>query len=65
MNLGKNIELKLKEHYFEEFKNIYSFNNYIKEFISFYKIKTKEFIEPILEEKYLDFLDMQVKTEKN
>ena len=63
MNLGQNVELKLNEESLEKLKNIYS-NDYIQKYISFYKTKTMQFIDPILEEKSLDFLDMQVKIEK-
>ena len=64
INLGKNRVMILKEESKEDLRKLKMLNDYIKDFIKFYKKKSKEFVEPILEKYSLDFLDMQVKKEK-
>ena len=63
-NLSGNNITKLKEESNEEFEKLKSLNDYIKEFIGFYTDKSQEIIEPILDNLSLEFLDTQVRKEK-
>ena len=56
--------VEIKEESKDEFKNSKLINNYIKKFIEFYEKKSKEFVEPVLDDFSLEYLDMQVKKEK-
>ena len=58
----ENMELKLESK--KEFNNIKLINDYIRDFIEFYKSQTLRIVEPLLENGSLEFLDMQVKKEK-
>ena len=60
----ENENIALKEESIDEFKNLKSINEYIKEYINNYKNLSGETIKPILDEKSLDYLDMQVIKEK-
>ena len=58
----ENMELKLESK--KEFNNIKLINDYIRDFIEFYKSQALRIVEPLLENGSLEFLDMQVKKEK-
>ena len=47
-----------------EIKKLNSLNNFIQEYIEYYKILTNKIIEPILDNKSINFYDMQAKHEK-
>ena len=47
----------------QKLKNSKTISTFIDNFIKFYKKKTQEMIEPILEDKELEYLDIQVKKE--
>ena len=64
MHFDQNEDIILKEESRNEFKNLKIINNYIKDFIDWYQKKSKEIVEPYLEDASLKFLDMQVKNEK-
>ena len=64
MKSEQNENLFLKEESKEELKSAKLINDYIKEFIESYKKRSKEIVEPSLENGSLEFLDMQVKKEK-
>ena len=55
---GLNVESK------NEFQKLNSLNDFIKEYIEVYQNLTKKIIEPILDNKSINFLDMQIKQEK-
>lgn len=56
--------LELKRESKNEFKNSKLINDYINNFIEFYKIKSDEIVTPLLNNDSLKFFDMQVKKEK-
>ena len=55
---------ELNKELINEFKKLNSLNNFIQEYIEYYKILTNKIIEPILDNKSINFLDMQAKHEK-
>ena len=63
----KNNNKEEKKHLSSENKNeLYNskkISNFIKDYIAYYKSITKEIVEPILEDKGLEYLDIQVKKE--
>ena len=64
MNNEQKENLELKSESRIEFKNSKIINDYIKDFIEFYKQQSNEAVAPILDKGSLEFLDMQVKKEK-
>ena len=60
----ENENITLKEESIDEFKNLKLINDYIKEYITYYKKKSEKIIKPILGKKSLHYLDMQVIEEK-
>ena len=56
---------ELKEESKNEFNKLNLLNEFIKDYIVFYKNQTKIFIESILDDASSEFLDMQIKTEEN
>ena len=55
---------KIKEELIEKLKKSKIIKNFVKEFIEYYQNKSKEIIEPILEKKSLEYLDIQINKEK-
>ena len=64
IKLIKNDNIELKEESKNEFNKLNSLNEFIKDYIEFYKNHTKIFIESILDDASSEFLDMQAKNDE-